>query len=155
LKTPYVEYEPAFSPDGRWIAYSSFESGVMSVYVPPFPGPGGQWLVSGPNTGTLGMHPIWSRKGRELFYESSLDTRIMVVSYTAKGDTFGAEKPRVWSDTRILEVNNIFWNLDLAPDGKHFAVFPRPETGQQKGSVHVTVILNFLDEMRQKMPLER
>jgi serine/threonine-protein kinase len=152
LKTPYVEYEPAFSPDGHWMAYTSFESGVISVYVRPFPGPGGKWLVSGPNTGTLGVHPIWSRSGHELFYEGVTDNRIMVVSYSANGDTFEAEKPRAWSNTRILEPNNIFWNMDMSPDGKRFAVFPRPEAGEQKGSVHVTVVLNFVDEIKRKMP---
>ncbi len=153
LKTPFLEYEPAFSPDGRWIAYQSSESGLNQIYVRAFPGPGGQWLISGSNSGPLGIHPIWSRNGRELFYETPLDNRIMVVTYSAKGDTFAAEKPRLWSDTRILEPNNIFWNLDLGPDGKRFAVFPRPQADEQKGSVHVTVLLNFLDELRRKVPV--
>jgi hypothetical protein len=75
----------------------------------------------------------------------------MVVTYSAKGDTFTAEKPHVWSDTRVLDPNSLFWNLDLGPDGKRFAVFPRPQAGQ--GSVHVTVLLNFFDELRRKVPV--
>ncbi len=55
---------------------------------------------------------------------------------------------------QILEPNAVYWNLDLAPDGKRFVVSPRPEaTGGQKGSVHVTVLLNFFDELRRKMPV--
>jgi hypothetical protein len=117
--------------------------------VRPFPGPGGRWLIS------EGVHPIWSRNGRELFYETTSDNRIMVVTYSAKGDTFTAGKPRAWSDARILEPNNTYWNLDLGPDGKRFAVFPGPRAGEQKGSVHVTVLLNFLDELRRRAPVTK
>jgi hypothetical protein len=47
-----------------------------------------------------------------------------------------------------------YWNLDLAPDGKRFAVFPRPDTGDaNKGSVHVTVLMNFFDELRRRAPV--
>ena len=76
----------------------------------------------------------------------------MVSSYTAKADSFAPDKPRPWSNTQISGRAGI-WNLDLAPDGKRFAVFPRPEaTGEQKGSVHVTVLLNFFDELRRRVP---
>jgi Tol biopolymer transport system component len=153
LRTPFNELWPAFSPDGRWIAYVSDESGRYEVYVRPFPGEApsgsGKWQIS---TGG-GGHPIWSRDGRELFYQAP-DTRIMVTTYTARADSFAADKPRLWSDTQILEPSGGGpWDLDLAPDGKRFAVFPRPDaTGEQKGSVHVTVLLNFFDELRRRVP---
>jgi Tol biopolymer transport system component/predicted Ser/Thr protein kinase len=153
LRTPFDEYDPAFSPDGRWIAYGSNESGRYEVYVRPFPGGApsgsGKWQIS---TGG-GLHPIWSRDGRELFYKA-LDDHIMVAAYTASADSFAANKPRPWSNTQILQPSGFqVWNLDLAPDGKRFAVFPRPEaTGEQKGSVHVTVLLNFFDELRRRVP---
>jgi hypothetical protein len=99
-----------------------------------------------------GGHPIWSRNSRELFYEN-LDTWIMVAAYTAKADSFAADKPRPWSSTPIRAPAPVLWNLDLAPDGKRFAVFPRPESiGEQKGSVRVTVLLNFFDEVRRRVP---
>jgi len=153
LRTQFVEREPAFSPDGRWIAYASTESGRFEVYVRPFPGGApsgsGQWQIS---TGG-GRSPLWSRDGPELFYKS-LDNRIMVSTYTAKADSFAANKPRIWSSTEILDPGpGAQWSLDLAPDGKRFAVFPRPDaTGEQKGSVHVTVLLNFFDELRRRVP---
>ena len=148
LRTPFDEVEPAFSPDGRWIAYMSNESGRNEVYVRPFPVGSGKWQIS--TTG--GFHPIWSRDGRELFYENP-DKRIIVTTYTAKADSFAPDKPRPWSNTQILEPAVEPWNLDLAPDGKRFAVFPRPEaTGEQKGSVHVTVLLNFFDDLRRRVP---
>ena len=151
LRTVADEYEPAFSPDGRWIAYRSTSTGVAEIYVQPFPGSGGKWLIS--NGG--GKHPVWSRNGRELFYQAP-DNRIMVATYTAKGDSFSADKPRPWAQTQILEPNALNWNLDLAPDGKRFVVAPRLEaTGGQKGSVHVTVLLNFFDELRRRVPASK
>ena len=64
LGTFFLEFFPAFSPDGRWLAYRSNESGTFEVYVRPFPGPGGRWQVS---TGGGGF-PLWSRDGRELLF---------------------------------------------------------------------------------------
>jgi Tol biopolymer transport system component len=151
LRTPFDEQDPAFSPDGRWIAYTSNESGRSEVYVRAFqggaPSASGKWQIS---TGG-GKYPIWSRNGRELFYET-LDDRIVVSTYTASSDSFAADKPRLWSNTQIRELAGI-WNLDLAREGKRFAVFPRPDaTGEQKSSVHVTVLLNFFDELRRRVP---
>jgi Tol biopolymer transport system component/tRNA A-37 threonylcarbamoyl transferase component Bud32 len=154
LRTPFNELEPAFSPDGRWIAYTSSESGSNEVYVRPFPGGAlsgsGKWQIS--NGG--GRYPIWSRDGRELFYET-LDNRIMAATYTAKGDSFAPDKPRLWSSTQIMDLFSTgIWNLDLSPDGKRFVVIPRPDaTREQKGSVHVTVLLNFFDELRRRVPV--
>jgi len=153
LRTPFNELEPAFSPDGRWVAYTSNESGRFEVYVRPSPGGApsgsGKWQISTAG----GRFPIWSRDGRELFYETP-DNRIMVSDYTGKGDSFAGDKPRPWSNTQILDLfGTTVWNLDLSPDGKRFAVIPRPEaTGEPKGSVHVTVLLNFFDELRRRVP---
>ena len=63
LNTPAQELSPAFSPDGNWIAYVSNESGRNGVYVRPYPGPGGQWLVA-----SEGSDPVWSHARRELVY---------------------------------------------------------------------------------------
>jgi serine/threonine-protein kinase len=150
LRTPANEHEPAFSPDGRWIAYTSNESGRDQIYVRPAPhasaSGSGQWQIS---TGD-GQFPIWSRASQELFYET-LDNRIMTVSYTAEGDSFAAGKARPWSNVQLYDTGSI-WNLDLAPDGKRFVVIPRTETaGEQKGSAHVTFLLNFFDEVRRRV----
>jgi serine/threonine-protein kinase len=149
LKTQFDDQVPTFSPDGRWIAYRSNESGGYEIYVRPFPGPGAKCPIS---TGG-GLYAFWSKNGRELFYESP-DHRVMVVDYTANGDSFVTGKPRLWSDTHIFYPG--VSNLDLAPDGKRFAVFPAPETaGPEKGSVHVTFLLNFFDELRRRVPAGR
>jgi len=147
LVTPSDENVPEFSPDGRWIAYRSDESGASEVYVRPFPaGRGGKWQIS---TGG-GLYGMWSNNGRELFYETG-DNRIMVVDYTVNGDSFVPGKPRLWSGKEIFNPGSS--NLALAPDGKRFAVFPMPEAaGPEKGSVHITFLLNFLDELRRRIP---
>jgi serine/threonine-protein kinase len=66
LQSPADEFHARFSPDGRWIAYTSDESGQYEIYVRPYPGPGGRWQIS--NGG--GMEPHWSADGRELFYRN-------------------------------------------------------------------------------------
>jgi hypothetical protein len=81
----------------------------------------------------------------------------MVATYSAKGDTFSADKPNLWSSTRIASPASVrSWNLDVAPDGKRVAAFPAMEdTGQQRSSVHLTFLLNFFDEVRRRIPVAK
>ena len=144
--TPLVDSMPMFSPDGRWIAYLSNEQGQFEVFVRPFPGPGGVWQIS---SGT-GVYPVWSRDGKTLFF-MSLGLRIMAVDYTTKGDTFVPGKPRPWSDVTLRQgAGTNFTPFDLAPDGKHFAIFPQIASEDEKGNLHVTFLLNFFDEIRRR-----
>jgi Tol biopolymer transport system component len=71
----FSELAARFSPDGRWIAYSSNESGRIEIYVRPFPGPGGKWQISTQG----GVHPYWRRDGKEIYF------------LTASGDMMAAE----------------------------------------------------------------
>jgi serine/threonine-protein kinase len=146
LSTPALEVEPMFSPDGRWIAYFSFESGQFDVFVRPFPGPGGNWQISTAG----GLQPAWSRKRRELFYLAP-DNRIMVVSYTVEGDSFKADKPRLWSEQAISERRAPSNWFDLHPDGERIAA--AVPSGQPEEKLdHVTFIFNFFDELRRIAP---
>jgi Tol biopolymer transport system component/predicted Ser/Thr protein kinase len=150
LATPFYEALPSFSPDGKWLAYYSNDSGVFEVYVRAFPDKGSKWQVS--NSG--GMYPLWSHNGRELFYRTE-DNRIMVASYTAKGDSFVADKPRLWSEKHIADLGQRM-NYDLAPDGKRVvAVMPAEISEAQTAQSRVTLVLNFLDEVRRRVPTDK
>jgi Tol biopolymer transport system component len=145
LNTAFTEYQPAFSPDGRWLAYVSNESGNFEVYVRPFPGPGGKWQVS---TGGGGV-PKWSRNGKELYFRTEVN-KIMAVTYTTSGDSFRANKPQLWSPGQFTDVGANSYNFDLHPDGKRFAVLKAPGT-EQNGAVNkVSFIFNFFDEVRRR-----
>lgn len=153
LKSQFADVTPAFSPDGRWLAYVSNESGKLEVYVrafpPPASGQGGQWQMSnGPGVpngpGTSG--PQWSRNGHELVYQQ--DGHLMAASYSVSGDSFVAEKPRVW----IEKLGGTYY--DLAPDGKRVAVLtPVSAPDAPKAGHEVTILFNFFDELRRRVPV--
>ncbi len=145
LRTRFLEGRPAFSPDGRWIAYNSDESGRHEVYVRPFPGPGGKWQIS--TTG--GTFPTWSENGREIFYRT-FDSRIMVVTYSVQGDSFRAGKPRLWSEGQFTDRGNAR-NFGLHPDGKRFAVLKATEGTEEVALDHLTLVTNWFDEVRRRV----
>jgi serine/threonine-protein kinase len=146
LGEPTVEVDPVFSPDGKFIAYASTELGPNELFVRPYPGPGGKWKVSLAG----GKFPVWSRAKNELFFLGG-DDRIMVVSYTAEGNSFAAGRPRVWSPTPIRR-DGVRQNFDMSADGTRAVVFPPPPPGQTEGSLHATFLLNFFDEVRRRIP---
>ena len=139
LVTQYNEAWPVISPDGRWLAYESDESGNEEIYVRQFPGPGGKWRVS---TGG-GNLPVWSKKGRKLFYQSA--EGIMVADYTTTDATFAANKPQLSAEKKSLG------GFDLAPDFERFAVL-QSEAPDQKAPTQVVFLLNFFDELRRLAP---
>jgi Tol biopolymer transport system component len=149
LTTKFTNAEAAFSPDGRWIAYTSNESGTLEVYVRAFAatmrGGGGRWPIS--NSG--GATPGWSPNGRELLYLAG--DQIMTVAYTASGDSFVAEKPRVWA-AGVRSASG----FDLAPDGRRVAVSVAVGTPDVQAQEHsVVFVMNFFDELRRRAPIGR
>jgi len=146
LKSTYAEYNAAFSPDGRLMAYTSNEPGNWEVFVRPFPppasGPGGEWQVSN----SFGLMPHWSSTGHDLFYRAG--DQIMAVGYTLKGDAFMAESPRVW----IPKLGATTW--ELAHDGRRVLVVAPTESPQARRQEHEVALLeNFIDYLRQRVPL--
>jgi len=151
LQTPFDKRHPSFSADGRWLAYASNESGDFQVYVRAFPDKGGQWQISSAG----GAYPMWSRSGRQLFFES-LENRIMVAGYTVQGDSFVPDKPRLWSDKALVNTVNSSKNVDLAPDGKRIvAVMPAEGPEAQQSRNHLVFLENFFDELRRRVPTGR
>ena len=151
-RTIFGDRGARFSADGRWLAYSSNESGSSQVYVRAFPDKGGHWQISS-NGGTT---PIFSRDGKDLFFFDVPDDRIMVASYSAKGDSFVAEKPRVWSSQNVALTMSgaVGAQYDLSPDGKHIAVATYAGGSTQQYAGHVIFLENFIDELQRKVPLK-
>lgn len=149
------QVDPAFSPDGRWIAYVSTNGAGVGgqISVRPFPSApsAARWQVSESESGA--KFPVWSRNRRELFYVNSAN-RIMVARYTANEHSFVPEKPRLWSPAPLFRPTyNALWNLDIAPDGRRFVVLAPPEfSSAEPSTVHATILLNFFDELRRRLP---
>ena len=153
LATKGIDIDPAFSPDGRWLAYASNESGSFQIFVRPFPEGakgGGQAQIST----TPGRVPVWSRTAKEIFYVGT-DGHIMVVPYTVNGRSFEPGKPRQWTESQILYPSLRYPTYDLVPDGKRFVVLPVAEGSQggEKANLHMTFLLNFFDELKRKVPV--
>ena len=148
FESSYVDNNPEFSPDGRWLAYMSNKTGRFEIYVRPFPGPGGMWQISTES----GRLPVWSRVRRELFYYAN-DQRIMVVPYTVDGDEFRAAKPRRWSDDQFAAPPDTFL-FDVHPDGERFAVVTSLLSSSEARRDRVVFILNFFDYLRQIAPAQ-
>ena len=148
LGTPEsAEFEPMFSPDGRWIAYHSSESGRFEVYVRPFPGPGGQWRVSTDG----GQFAIWSRARPEIVYQNR-DNRLMGASYTVEGDTFKVDKPRLWSERRLMPRLGLR-SFTLHPDGERVVLAVAPDADSVVKRDKLVFIFNFFDELRRIAPV--
>jgi serine/threonine-protein kinase len=138
LRTPAHEDEARISPDGRWVAYKSTESGRGEIYVAAYPGPGGRWKVSTSGGG----HPVWSRDGKELFYKAG--TKLISVPIEALTE-FRAGVPRVLFDSPNLG------DYDVAPDGRFVFVRTRGQTG----SPSLSVVLNWFEELKGRASAEK
>ncbi|MBI2682145.1 MAG: protein kinase [Acidobacteriales bacterium] len=131
MRTPFNERAARFSPDGKWVAYSSDESGRYEVYQAPFPGGGRKWQVS--NAG--GSQPLWSKNGTELYYFAP-DNTIMAVSVSSAG-----AEPRFGVPTALFKAPPRNFNVsiyDVTRDGK-FLISSAPD----ESTAPLTLISNW------------
>ena len=126
----FHNYDPSLSPDGRWMAYMSTESGRNEVYVRPFPGPGGRWQVSLDG----GTEPVWSATGREIFYRSG--DRMMAAAVKTQGGFEVGGRTQLF-DGPFDEAPRVLPNYDVTRDGKTFVMLQQIQGTAQ--SVFVTL----------------
>jgi Tol biopolymer transport system component len=146
LNTSFIEREPMFSPDGRYLAYESNDAGPFEVYVRPFPGPGGKWQVSTRG----GTFPMWSRTRPELFF--AINQQIMVAPYIVEGESFRAAQPRLWTEPRFLPRPGGRKSFDLHPDGNRVALAAVPQTQTTIKQDKLVFVFSFFDELRRIAP---
>jgi Tol biopolymer transport system component len=144
LNSPFNEGYPEFSPDGRWIAYTSDESNRTEVYVRPFPGPGMKDLVSSEG----GEEPVWARNGKQLFYR--WENKIWVVDVRTDGG-FAATKPRLLFEKPGYAAAFPIRTYDLSLDGQRFLMV---KEGQRKPTPVTEMILiqNWFEELKRLVP---
>jgi eukaryotic-like serine/threonine-protein kinase len=131
-----------FSPDGRFVAYTSDEAGRYEIYVQPFPDASkGKWVISQAG----GVGPLWSRDGRELFFFSG--QKMMVVDVRANGGPFSASAPRELFSAQVpAGFSNDSHRWQLSPDGKRFLVMV-PSSGAS--SAYLDIVVNWETLLKQ------
>jgi serine/threonine-protein kinase len=139
----------AFSPDGRWMAYASSESGQSEIYVQPFPDGGERYQVSTDG----GNKPLWSPDGRVIYYRSKTkdQTWAVPVSTTPRFRTGAA---RLINDGSYAEgIWEVVPNYDIAPDGSSFVMIKPDERWRM--ATEIRVVFNWFDELERLAPTTR
>jgi len=146
LKSPFDEGDSHFSPDGRWIAYRSNETGGSEIYVRSTEGPG-KWQISDGG----GWQPMWSGDGKTLFFRSR--EGLNAIDVAVEGDEFRAGRPEFLfgeifgGPAGVRLPGYLFFDYDVSTDGEKFVVFPR-RTEQQSGSSTFHVVSGWFEELR-------
>ena len=134
LQTPFNEVPGVFSPDGRWIAYVSNESGRPEVYVAPFPGPGGKWMVSTAGGG----NPRWRSDGKEIFYLAG-GQQMMAAAVNGAGSSFQVGAVQPLFAIRPVGPRSFY---DVSADGQRFLAITGPD--QRPAAIPpITVVVNW------------
>ncbi len=137
------EENPQLSPDGKWVAFEAPVSARKEIHVSPFPGPGPRHQIS--TNG--GAEPLWSRDGRELFFQEG--AKLMVAAVRAS-TTFSSEPPRVLYEGRFLAAVNSRTAFSITPDGSRFLRIQRVEP--ERAITRVDLVLNWFDELKARAP---
>ena len=146
LNTQSNEAYPEFSPDGRWLAYGSDESGRREVYVRPFPGPGEKWQISQEGR----TEPLWARNGKQLFYQSVDRYQNWAVDVQT-GPVFSAGKPRLLFEQAGLQSTRPIRSWDLSLDGQRFLMVNFGET-KPTPVTEMILVQNWFEELKRLAP---
>jgi serine/threonine-protein kinase len=146
LRSPFFETYPTVSPDGRWLAYASNQSGTWEVYVRSLTDSGATAQVSRGG----GRVPRWSRASARLYFGTD-DQRIMVAPYTVSNGRFAAGVPRQWTPVRLADTG-VLPSFDVGVDDRHIvALLPAARPAEAQAANHVTLMWNFADELRRRV----
>jgi serine/threonine-protein kinase len=149
VEAPAVQSNAEISPNGRWLAYQSFESGQSQIIVRPFPNvEAGRWQVSSGQGG----RPLWARSGRELFYDSGRGS-LMVVS-VADAATFTFGNPTKMFDGQYYSSPSAGRTFDVSPDGQKFLMIKEATADGRRSTANMVVVLDWFDELRQRMAVK-
>jgi serine/threonine-protein kinase len=151
LVTPFNEETARLSPDGRWVAYLSDESGRYEVYVRPFPDAGGgKWQI----TTDGGQEIAWAPSGKELFYRTgAARERMMVVDIQAQTG-FVPGRPRLLFSAPHFSRNVTGPDYGISPDGQRFLMIKAPMPDTASSPQQLNVVLNWFDELKRLAPTE-
>jgi Tol biopolymer transport system component len=139
-RTPAMERQGSLSPDGKWMAYASNESGRSEIYVEPLPGPGGRWQIS--TNG--GEQPRWARHGHEIFYRNG--TKMLTVGVQTEG-SFSASKPSELFDAGF-DRGGAVAGYDATPDGKMFLM----TRSERPNPTEIRVVVGWPEEITTSEP---
>jgi Tol biopolymer transport system component len=131
-----------FSPDGKWSAYASSETGRMEIYVVPFPWTGAKWQISA-NGGT---RPRWRRDGKEIVFEVPGSGKVMAAQVNGHGSNFEPGEVRLLFEGTNLPPNNAGSQWSLTSDGQRLLAI----TMGQTGLAPLNVIQNWTSELKRK-----
>ena len=135
-QTLAAETQAKISPDGKWMAYASDESGTFAVYVRPCPSGAGRWRISTAG----GDQPLWRADSKELYFRQPGEptSRIMAVQVKASADSsFSGSEPKLLFEHRLVPwvtENLNRWTYSVTPDGQRFLVLSKPEVQEE---IHV------------------
>ena len=150
VQTQFAELNGEISPDGRWLAYQSNDSGQFQIFVRPFPDVNkGQWQVSTAG----GTQPLWARNGQELFYLAP-DRTLMSVP-VERGTTWTAGTPSKLIDAAVLPGPATARNYDVSPDGKRFLMIKTGRRDQTPAPASIVVVQNWHEELKRLVPTTR
>jgi eukaryotic-like serine/threonine-protein kinase len=151
LRTAANESWPDFSPDGRWLAYASDESGRHEVYVQPYPSPGPRHQISARG----GTQPAWARNGQELFYPvpdpNATSSKMMAVD-VALTPTLTGGVPRPLENVSVVEIGSITRGYDVSPDGRRFITVRETERSPEPPPAQTILVQHWVEELKRRVP---
>jgi hypothetical protein len=143
LQTTFIEAQARFSPNGRWIAYTSNETGQFQVYVQSFPATGAKLAISIDG----GSQPQWRADGKELYYYTP-GRKLMAVEVNGDGSTFKVGEARALFEVRVFAIDQSFPGngyYTVTHDGRRFLVSSLPEAPERQ---QINVIVNWTAEFK-------